>query len=241
MTTVVAIAGEKGGAGKSTLAACLADEGMERGLRVLVVDADPQGTLRVWGELGAEGGHRVPTIVAMGATMHRPEGVPAIAGGFDLVVIDCPPRHGDIQRSAIMAADRVLIPVGPGTDVLTMGGTLALIEAARVLRPELVAHLVVTRVQPRTAIAASVRRSLEGIDLPRLDTTCAFRVAYQEAVICGRGVTTYEPQGAAAREVRRLFTELFGAPARRRKEPARATQTTAVDPAPQARARGAAS
>lgn len=142
-----------------------------------------------------------------------------------------------------MAADRVLIPVGPGTDALTMGGTLALIEAARQVRPELVAHLVLTRVQARTAIAASVRRALEGIDLPRLDAVCSFRVAYQEAVICGRGVTTYEPAGGAAREVRRMFTELFGAPARARRRPARATQTVAADSSPHAstRARGAAS
>ena len=241
MTRTIALAGQKGGAGKSTLAVCLAVEGMQRGQRVLLVDADPQGTARTWGEVAAEGNHPCPPVISLGAAMHRPGQLDTIGAGYDLVLIDCPPRHGEIQRSALMAADQVLIPCGPsGTEVWALGVTIELLTDARVHRPELPAHLVLTKVQPRTAVGASARASLEATGIPVLDRTLGFRVAYQEAVVCGRGVTEYEPEGQAAREVRRLYDELFGAALRtpavpsRRKDPVRASQAAPRPDAPAA-------
>lgn len=213
---ILALAGQKGGAGKSTLAVCLAVEALARGQRVLLVDADPQGTARTWAEVAVEAEQPTPTAITMGASMHRDGQLRALAPAYDLVVVDCPPRHGEIQRAALMVADRVLIPCGPsGPEVWSLGDTLQLVAEARGLRPELPAHLVLTKVQPRTAVGAGARTALEGTGLPVLDARCGFRVAYQEALVCGQGVTTYEPEGAAAREVRNLFTELFGAPERR--------------------------
>ena len=48
---IIAITGQKGGVGKSTTAVCLAVAALSRGMRVLLVDADPQGTVRTWGEV----------------------------------------------------------------------------------------------------------------------------------------------------------------------------------------------
>ena len=92
----------------------------------------------------------------------------------------------------------------------SLGDTTALLEEARALRPELEAHLVLTRVQPRTAVGAGARAAVEGTGLPVAEVRLGFRVAYQESLVCGRGVTTHEPLGAAAREIRRLYDELFG-------------------------------
>jgi chromosome partitioning protein len=72
MATAYAFAGQKGGAGKSTMAIAVAAELMARGSKVLLVDADPQGTATTWTEVAAEAGHATPTLVAMGANMHRP-------------------------------------------------------------------------------------------------------------------------------------------------------------------------
>lgn len=210
--SIVALAGQKGGAGKSTLAVCLAVEALARGERVLLVDADPQGTARTWAEVAAEAGHPTPTAITMGASMHRSGQLAGLAAGYDLTLIDCPPRHGEIQRSAMMVADRVLIPCGPSApEVWSLGDTTALIAEARALRPELEAHLVLTRVQPRTAVGASAAAAVEGAGLAVTEARLGFRVAFQEALVCGRGVTTHDPQGAAARELRRLYDELFGA------------------------------
>src|SRR5436189_232610 len=83
-----------GGVGKSTTAVCLAVAALERGQRVLLVDADPQGTTRTWGEVASERGRPSPTVVAMGAAMHRSGQLRDVAGNYDLTFIDCPPRHG---------------------------------------------------------------------------------------------------------------------------------------------------
>ena len=84
---IVALTGQKGGVGKSTLAICIASELLARRHKVLLVDADPQGTVRTWGEVAAEAGQPQPSIVAMGSTMHRPEQLPTVRQGYDDVVI----------------------------------------------------------------------------------------------------------------------------------------------------------
>lgn len=208
---IVALAGQKGGAGKSTLAVCLAVEAMARGRRVLMVDADPQGTARTWAEVAAERGEPTPTAITMGASMHRDGQLRALAAGYDLTFIDCPPRHGEIQRAALMVCDRALIPCGPSApEVWSLGDTTALLAEARALRPELAVMAVLSRVQSRTAVGAGGATSVGEAGLPVADVRLGFRVAYQEALVCGRGVTTHDPTGAAAREIRRLYDELFG-------------------------------
>jgi chromosome partitioning protein len=84
----------KGGAGKSTIAVNLAAEFQRRSQRVLLVDADPQGTSRVWSEIAAEGGRTPPTVIAMGKDIHRPGQLERFTDSFDVIGIDCPGRDG---------------------------------------------------------------------------------------------------------------------------------------------------
>jgi chromosome partitioning protein len=78
--------------GKSTVATCLAWHAASQGQRVPLVDADPQATARTWADVGQEAGHAMPTVVAMGATLHRPSQLPRVAPSFDLMVIDAARR-----------------------------------------------------------------------------------------------------------------------------------------------------
>jgi chromosome partitioning protein len=209
MSTIIALAGQKGGSGKTTTALTIAAEWHARHRRVLLVDADPQGSTRTWGDLAAEGGHAAPTIVAMGAGLHRPDQLPALAKSYDFVVIDCPPRHGTVLRSALMVANLALLPCGPSAvDAWALGETLDLIAEARTLRPELQAAVVLTRKIARTVLGDGARVALAECGLPILRAELGYRVAYQEAPAAGLGVTVYEPGGAAAEESRRLVDEL---------------------------------
>jgi chromosome partitioning protein len=209
MSTIIALAGQKGGSGKTTTALAIAAEWHARGCRVLLVDADPQGSTRTWGDLAAEAGHSAPTIVAMGAGLHRPDQLPALAQNYDFTVIDCPPRHGTVLRSALMVADLALLPCGPSAvDAWALGETLDLIAEARSLRPELKAAVVLTRKIARTVLGAGARKALAECGLPILRTELGYRVAYQEAPAAGLGVTVYDRGGAAADESRRLVDEL---------------------------------
>jgi chromosome partitioning protein len=206
---IIAFAGQKGGVGKSTTAICVAVAALERGARVLLVDADPQGTARTWGEVAAERGRKAPTVVAMGASMHKPGQLREVASSYDMTFIDCPPRHGEVQRSALMVADVVVLPCGPSAaDAWALASSLEVVSEARALREDLVACVVITRKQGRTALAKGARAVLEPAGLPLLETEIASRVAYQEALAAGMGITTYAPRDAGARETFELLDEL---------------------------------
>ena len=207
---IVALTGQKGGVGKSTLAICVAAELLARRRKVLLVDADPQGTVRTWGEVAAEAGQPTPSIVSMGSTMHRPEQLPTVAAGYDDVIIDCPPRHGDVQRSALMVADMAVLPCGPSSaDAWALAASIDLINEARALRPELEVRIVITRKQGRTALGRSAREELAKSGIELLKSELGYRVAFAESLGSGQGVTTYAPRDAAAEETRALVNELL--------------------------------
>jgi chromosome partitioning protein len=207
---IVALTGQKGGVGKSTLAICVAAELMGRRRKVLLVDADPQGTIRTWGEVAAEAERPTPTIVAMGSTMHRPEQLPAVRQGYDDVIIDCPPRHGDIQRSALMVADVALLPCGPSSaDAWALAASIDLVNEARALRPELEVRIVITRKQGRTALGRSARDELAKSGIELMKSELGYRVAFAESLGAGQGVTAYAPRDAASEETRALVNELL--------------------------------
>lgn len=206
---VIAFAGQKGGSGKTTTAIAVAAEWVSRGRKVLLVDADPQGSARTWGEVALENGHPSPTVVAMGAGLHRAEQLPALAGSYDVTVVDCPPRHGEIQRAALMVADIVVLPCGPSAmDAWALGESLELVQKAMALRPELKAAVLITRRVARTVLGAGAREALRDCGLPVLKAELRHRVTFQEAPAAGQGPTSYAPTSPAADEVRALVEEI---------------------------------
>lgn len=207
--SVIALAGQKGGSGKTTTSIALAAEFRARGRRVLLVDADPQGSVRTWAEVAAEAGHTTPTIIAMGATMHQPGQLIELAKAYDVTVIDCPPRHGEVLRSALMVADLVVLPCGPSAmDAWALAESIELVGQARSVRPALCASILLTRKMARTALGAGAREVAASSGLSVLTTELHYRVAYQEAPAAGLGVAQYEPNSAAALEIRTLVDEL---------------------------------
>lgn len=212
----IALAGEKGGGGKSTLAISLAVEWAVRGLRVLLVDADPQGSALTWRKLAKR--HRSPTATTPQVEALTGEalfdGIAALAAGYDVVVVDCPGRHDVTQRAALMVADLALLPVRPSVlDTSPLAGSVELVMAARDARREaglgeLAAAVVVSQRVRGTVLGARAARDVEPLGLPVLGTEVYLRMTYAEAYAFGLGPTTYDPTSAAAAEVRRLTTEV---------------------------------
>lgn len=208
---ILALAGQKGGAGKTTVAISVAVESMARGRRVLVIDADPQGSGRLWASAAADLGTEIPTVVGMALGAQTAAQVLHLASGYDLTVIDCPPQLDAVQRAAMMLSHRVLLPCGPSLlDVGSLGRSIDLVKEAQASKPGLRAALVITRRQHRTTVGREVRAALEASGVPVLRAECTFRVTYQEMIAAGMGPTTFAPKSAAADEVRALVTELEG-------------------------------
>jgi chromosome partitioning protein len=145
----------------------------------------------------------------MGAQMHKPGQLKAMAEAYDVVIIDCPPRVGDVQRSALLVADVALFPCGASAaDAWALAASLEVLEEVRTYRDGLRAAVVITRKQGRTALAKSARVVLEASGLPVLRSELGARVAYQEAVAAGLGPTRFSPRDAAAREVFALLDDV---------------------------------
>lgn len=209
MTKTIAIAGQKGGVGKTTIAIAIADELHRRGQRVLLVDADPQGSARTWGDVAAEKEREVPTVIAMGANLHRKDQLPRISKPYDWVIIDTPGRIGTIQRAALMVADLVVLPCGPtAVDAWALTETLDLVEEAQVIRDTLEARILITRVVGNTVIGRRAREALAEAGQRMFKAELGYRVAYQEAPASGLGVTRYAKGSRACDEVTKLVHEL---------------------------------
>ena len=208
---IVALLNQKGGVGKTTLALHLAGEWARRGQRVTLVDADPQGSSLDWSaERAREGLPRLFGVIGLARdTLHRE--VPEIARDHLHVVIDGPPRVAGLMRSAILAADVVLIPVQPSPfDGWASAEMLKLVEEARVFRPNLVARFVMNRAAARTIIARETAETLGDHDPPLLKATVGQRVVFADAAQSGRLAFELDDDSPASREIAALTREVGG-------------------------------
>lgn len=131
---IVGVLNQKGGTGKTTVAVHVGMAWVRQGARVLLIDADPQGSALDWSE-ARTAPPALPVIGLPKPTLHRE--VPGLAENYDHVIIDGPPHAEAIVRAAIMAADLVLIPVQPGgLDVWGARPVVALLAEAMPLKPD---------------------------------------------------------------------------------------------------------
>ena len=206
---ILALLNQKGGVGKTTLALAIAGEWAMQGRRVILIDADPQGSALDWSEMRArEGLPRLFSVIGLARdTLHRE--APALARDADLVVIDGPPRVAGLMRSALLATDMVLIPVQPSPfDGWASAEMLALISEARIYRPELVARFVLNRCGGRTVLARDTAEALADHDPPALASRIGQRIAFAAAAQSGRIVRELDHESAAAREITALVAEV---------------------------------
>ena len=204
---IIAVLNQKGGVGKTTIAIHLAMAiAQKKGTRVLLVDADPQGSALDWSAARAAD-PLFPVIGLPKKTLHRE--LPSVAADYTHVLIDGPPRVNEVARSAILASDVVIIPVQPSPyDVWAAKEIVDLLGDVASYKEKIKSAFVINRKIVNTAIGRDVTEALSAYNLPVFAAQVCQRVSFAESASSGQTVLEMDPGSIASQEILALVQEL---------------------------------
>lgn len=204
---VIALVGNKGGAGKTTLsvnlATCLAKQS-----NTSVVDADPQGSALQWRAF-SENENTVPVFEASDQLQEQAR---ELLGDYQYVVFDCPPSVHAPQTTAVLEfADIALIPVQPSpVDLWATVHIEEAVEQARQSNSQLKALLVINQMEARTTLSRLVRDALSEIGIPVANTSLRRRAIFRTSALEGKSVFDMGRRGSdAVSELEQLVQEVL--------------------------------
>lgn len=202
---VLTIAQQKGGSGKTTMAANIALEYVARGKSVAMLDTDPQGSLGRWfmmrrERMDGDAGFEFGTSSAWGIS-YECENLRKL---HDIVIIDTPPKIDADLRPALRESDLVLVPLATSqVDLWATEGVLEL--AARERKATLI---VLNRAAARARLTAKIAAAVRELDTAFSQTQIGNRVVFAEALGEGKGVAEMARTGLAAQEITALVDEI---------------------------------
>ena len=195
---VLALITQKGGCGKTTLSTCLAVMAAKKGYHPLILDTDSQGSASAWWESRDEDS---PALIEVRGDEIDQAITSAKAKQFDVVLIDTPARAEPVNAAAAAAADFCLIPCQPSmADMRAQAPTVQTVK-----RLEKRGAFILTRCPPRGKRIAEAESGLLVFGLPVCPVPVVNRTAYPDAYGSSLGVSEYEPEGKAAKEIAALW------------------------------------
>lgn len=204
---VIALVGNKGGAGKTTLSVNLA-AGLAKQKSAVLVDADPQGSALQWNAF-TDTSDAITVIEANGNLNTR---LKELSKEYDYVVVDCPPSvHAPQTITVLEICDLALIPVQPSpVDLWATVHTEKAVQEANKSNAKLQAMLVINQLESRTTLSRLVRDALSEIGLPVAKTAIRRRAIFRNSVLEGKNVYEMGRRGIdAANEIDELIHEVI--------------------------------
>ena len=202
---ILAFLNQKGGVGKSTLSTNAADYLHRHGAKVLLIDADPQGTTTTWAALRDE----LPFPVMQLTRKNMAKEILAHASNYDHLVIDGPPRAEMLSRAVIIASDLVVLPIeASGASDWASKTTIQQVVEAQQFKETLKSVFLVSRIIPNTVISRSIRDHVAEHGIPLLTATIANRVPFAEALTMGHSIFEWAPNSRAANEFSTVMQEI---------------------------------
>lgn len=204
---IISVLNEKGGTGKSTVATNLATALHRQGLRVVLLDCDPQGTARDWRDASPEGADLPPVL-----GVDRPQMLASSLNGInaEIAIIDSPAKAESMSAAIVRVSHVALLVIQPsGADLWASGAAVKLIEAKRSMGGEINAAFLVNRTSGATKLSKLVKsgewNTYEGID--KLDASIGNRAVFATAMTDGLSVLDYA-DAKAKEEMQAIIQEL---------------------------------
>jgi len=202
---IISFLNQKGGVGKTTLSVNVAGCLARQGHRVLLIDADKQGSATTWASLREDAPFQVVSMVR--ANMARD--ALKLAQDYTHTVIDGPPHAEEIARSCIVASDFVALPIEPsGLSTWASDLTVRQVTEAQEFKPILKCGFVVSRKIGKTVIGRDIRNMAAEAGLPILNSEIEQRVAFAEGMTMGQTIFEWAPDSNAAHEIEHLTKEI---------------------------------
>ena len=203
---IVAFLNEKGGPGKSTLATNVATALHRQGRKVVLVDADPQGTARDW-RAASPDNVNLPPVVAI--DRHQTLSTSLASLSADIVIIDAPAKAESMAAAIVRVSHVALLVIQPsGADVWASAAAVKLIQARRDAGGTIDAAFLVNRTSGTTKLSKLIRDGAwNEYNIDQLTATVGNRVAFAQALT--DGVSVFDLSDALAKsEILAIVTEL---------------------------------
>ncbi|MEM7588930.1 MAG: ParA family partition ATPase [Myxococcota bacterium] len=215
---IVAILNQKGGCGKTTVAMQLAAALAREKLRVLVVDADPQGTAARWSASAPENDLFPADVIGLSIAESKVhQELKKFMGKYDWIIVDCPPAvENKSSQSALLVADLAIIPVIPSPpDLWAAVGIRELITSVASINEGLQSALLPNMCQTNVAISKDALEVMKDFGIPTLKSRLHLRTAYRQSAALGGHVFNLGSKAKPAikeisslkREVKRMLAK----------------------------------
>ena len=203
---IISFINQKGGVGKTTLSINVASALANAGHKVLLIDADKQGSSTAWASLREE----TPFQVVSLARDNMAKDAMKLAQDFDYTLIDAPPHAESISRSVIIASDLVLMPIEPsGLSSWASDVTVRQIQQAQDYKETLKCGFVVSRKIGNSVIGREIREMVAGSGIHVFETDIENRVAYAESGTMGQTIFEWGSDKKAQAEITNLTKEIL--------------------------------